>query len=60
MCAQGTGLSVAEISILMSAVIFGGMALQVPLGRLSDRFDRRRLIIAACVSPRAFPLQRIR
>jgi hypothetical protein len=36
--AQGIGLSVAGISIFMSAVIFGGMALQLPLGRLSDRF----------------------
>jgi MFS family permease len=48
--AQGIGLSVAGISIFMSAVIFGGMALQLPLGRLSDRFDRRKLIIAACLS----------
>ena len=48
--AQGIGLPVAGISIFMSAVIFGGMALQLPLGRLSDRFDRRRLIVAACLS----------
>jgi MFS family permease len=48
--AQGIGLSVAGISIFMSAVIFGGMALQLPLGRLSDRFDRRKLILVACLS----------
>jgi MFS family permease len=48
--AHGIGLPVAGISIFMSAVIFGGMALQLPLGRLSDRFDRRRLILAACLS----------
>jgi MFS family permease len=48
--AQGIGLSVAGISIFMSAVIFGGVALQLPLGRLSDRVDRRKLIMAACVS----------
>lgn len=48
--AQGIGLSVAGISIFMSAVIFGGMALQLPLGRLSDRLDRRKLIMAACLS----------
>lgn len=48
--AQGIGLSVAGISIFMSAVIFGGVALQLPLGRLSDRVDRRKLIMAACAS----------
>lgn len=48
--AHRIGLSVAEISIFMSAVIVGGMALQLPLGRLSDHFDRRRLIMAAGVA----------
>jgi MFS family permease len=48
--AQGIGLSVAGISIFMSAVILGGVALQLPLGRLSDRLDRRKLILAACLS----------
>lgn len=48
--AHGTGLSVAQISIFMSSVIVGGMALQLQVGRLSDRFDRRRIIVVACVS----------
>lgn len=48
--AQGIGLSVAEISIFMSAVIVGGMIMQVPLGRLSDRLDRRKLILFSCLS----------
>src|SRR3546814_9071509 len=30
----------------MRTVILGGVALQWPLGRLSDRYDRRRVIIA--------------
>ena len=30
----------------MSVVIGGGVALQWPLGRLSDRFDRRRVIVS--------------
>src|SRR3546814_1670476 len=30
----------------MMTVILGGVALQWPLGRLSDRYDRRRVIIA--------------
>src|SRR5690606_7237946 len=48
--AQGIGLPVAGISIFMSAVIVGGMLMQVPLGRLSDRLDRRKLIITACLA----------
>ena len=35
------GLSVAQISVFMSAVLFGSIALQWPIGWLSDRFDRR-------------------
>ena len=29
----------------MSTVIFGGVLLQLPIGRLSDLFDRRRIIV---------------
>ena len=32
----------------MTAVILGGVALQWPLGWLSDRFDRRRVIVGLC------------
>lgn len=42
--ATEVGLSVAEISIFMAAMLFGGMLLQWPIGRLSDRFDRRRVL----------------
>ncbi len=38
-------LSVAQISIFVAAIYFGGMVFQYPLGRLSDRMDRRRLIL---------------
>ena len=40
------GLSVAEISILIALTFLGGMVLQWPIGRLSDRFDRRRVLTA--------------
>jgi len=42
--AERAGLSVAEISIFMAAVLIGGVLLQWPIGRLSDRFDRRIVI----------------
>jgi MFS family permease len=43
------GLSVPEISLFMSAMILGGIALQWPVGRFSDRFDRRRVITTVTV-----------
>jgi MFS family permease len=42
--ADGLGLSVAEISLFMGAAIVGGLVFQWPIGRLSDRFDRRRVL----------------
>ncbi len=43
------GLNVQSISIMMALSIAGGALAQLPLGKLSDRFDRR-LIILGCVS----------
>jgi MFS family permease len=42
--AAEAGLSIAEISIFMAAMLFGGMLFQWPIGRISDRFDRRRVM----------------
>jgi MFS family permease len=39
------GLSVAEISVFVSAVYISALVLQYPIGWLSDRMDRRVLII---------------
>ncbi|MFC4256104.1 MFS transporter [Altererythrobacter xixiisoli] len=39
------GLDLAETAHFMMIVILGGVALQWPLGRLSDRYDRRRVIV---------------
>ncbi len=44
--AGASGLSVSDTAGFMTAVILGGVALQWPLGRLSDRFDRRTVIVA--------------
>ncbi|MGY6632940.1 MAG: MFS transporter [Alkalilacustris sp.] len=41
------GLSVFEISLFVAAIFAGGMVLQYPIGWLSDRTDRRRLIAVA-------------
>ncbi|WP_108471555.1 MFS transporter [Rhodanobacter thiooxydans] len=39
--AAARGLGTAEIGTYMSVAIAGGVTLQLPLGRLSDRIDRR-------------------
>ncbi|MFC3784733.1 MFS transporter [Sphingopyxis italica] len=44
--ARRIGLSLGDTATFMMTVILGGVALQWPLGRLSDRYDRRRVIIA--------------
>src|SRR5690606_10246875 len=45
--ARRLGMELSSVAIFMSTVIFGGVALQWPLGLLSDRFDRRRVIVTA-------------
>ena len=37
---QGQGIERATIGLFMLAAVLGGLAFQVPVGRLSDRFDR--------------------
>ena len=44
--ANQEGLSVAAISTFMAAMTLGGVAFQLPVGRLSDRLDRRWVIAA--------------
>ena len=43
------GLSVAAISTFMAAVIMGGVVFQIPVGRLSDRLDRRWVIASVAL-----------
>ena len=40
------GMSLAQVALFTSCAIAGGVVLQWPLGMLSDRFDRRRVIVA--------------
>lgn len=39
------GLSVAQISLFVAAIYAGGLVLQYPIGWISDRYDRRRLVL---------------
>ncbi len=48
--AADSGLSVAEVSAFMACLILGGMALQFPIGRLSDRLDRRSVLMVVVLA----------
>ncbi|PWJ12137.1 MFS transporter [Jannaschia seohaensis] len=43
------GLSPGQIALLASSIYAGGMLLQYPIGWLSDRVDRRQLVVACAV-----------
>lgn len=45
--AQRQGMALSQTALFMSGVIAGGVALQWPIGWLSDRYDRRRVIVGA-------------
>lgn len=46
--AHKSGLGLAGTAQFMGAAILGGLILQWPIGRLSDRFDRRAVIAVLC------------
>ncbi|WP_134726554.1 MFS transporter [Paracoccus luteus] len=46
---SAAGLSVREVSAFVAAIFIGGMAIQYPVGWLSDRMDRRVVITALAV-----------
>lgn len=43
--AAGIGLPYSWVAVFMSATILGGALLQLPIGRLSDNHDRRRVLM---------------
>lgn len=47
--ASARGLSAEDVGLFMTAAILGGAAFQFPLGRLSDRVDRRQVILGLTV-----------
>ncbi|MCY9843862.1 MFS transporter [Vibrio caribbeanicus] len=46
--ADEQGISGLNLSIFMGAATTGGILLQLPLGYLSDRFERRKVILMSC------------
>jgi len=47
--ARTQGLSSGNVALFMVAFTLGGMLVQFPAGRLSDRVDRRWVIVATCL-----------
>jgi len=47
---QAIGLSVTDTALFMSLAVLGGALLQYPVGLLSDRVDRRTVIIGLAVA----------
>lgn len=47
---QQRGMEVFEVTLLMAAFVLGGTISQWPLGRLSDRMDRRRVILPTALA----------
>lgn len=46
--ATGIGMDLSGVSALISVTILGGALLQLPIGRLSDRGDRRTALVLIC------------
>jgi MFS family permease len=44
---QARGGSVEDVGLFMMVAIFSGFVMQFPMGRLSDRFDRRTVFLGA-------------
>ncbi|MGJ3260169.1 MAG: MFS transporter [Rhodospirillales bacterium] len=51
--AQQAGLATHQTAQFMGAVIIGGLVLQWPIGKLSDMFDRRLVMVAVSVATAA-------
>lgn len=47
--AKDIGMTVENVSLFMASVVLGGMLLQIPVGRISDRFDRRTVLVFSCI-----------
>jgi MFS family permease len=54
--AAETGMSLPQISTFIASAIVGGVLMQFPIGWLSDRFDRRKVLIAVSAASSAASL----
>jgi MFS family permease len=48
--AKSAGLPVSLIAVFMTFAVLGGALAQLPVGRLSDRYDRRKVLAAVTIS----------
>ena len=48
--AGATGISAGETALFMAVAILSGLLLQWPLGKISDLFDRRILLVLLCLA----------
>lgn len=48
--AEAKNLTPEEIGYFMAATLFGGAILQLPIGRLSDSFDRRYVLVGLSIA----------
>ena len=46
---ERSGLPVAESALLVGALMLGGLALQLPIGKLSDHQDRRQTLLSLSI-----------
>lgn len=46
---HGAGKEDQQVALIMTAVILGGTLLQYPIGKLSDKFDRRRVLLGVSI-----------
>jgi MFS family permease len=46
---QGSGKDSSTIGLVMLAAVLGGLAFQIPVGRLSDLLDRRLVLTGLCL-----------
>lgn len=47
--AQGIGLESFHLTLFMSVIVIGGAIFQFPLGRMSDHYDRRVVLLGSAV-----------
>ena len=62
--AESSGMSIAQISLFMTAMLLGCIVLQWPIGELSDKLDRRPVIavvafLAAAAATAAAPVSAV-